>query len=199
MLRGMIGRLAGIVIEKGPEGAVIECGGVGYDVSLPLSTLAALPQNGQPVVLWIHTHVREDELKLFGFAGRGDREAFRTMLRVSGVGPKLALAILGALSGDQLARAVAAGDARRLTAIPGIGKKTAERLVLELGGRLVSHGDTGLAASGTPLGDLHGALVNLGFKPQVVDRVIRELEPAAADQPFEALLRRALALLKTGP
>ena len=195
----MIGRLAGTVIEKGPEGAVVECGGVGYDVAVPLSTLAALPANGQPVVLWIHTHVREDELRLFGFVSKRDREAFRTMLKVSGVGPKLALTVLGALSGDQLALAVESGDSRRLTAIPGIGKKTAERIVLELGGKLVKGAGGDSAGQATPLGDLHGALVNLGFKPAQVDRVIRELEPESAGQPFEALLRRALALLKTGP
>jgi Holliday junction DNA helicase RuvA len=195
----MIGRLAGTVIEKGPEGAVVECGGVGYAVSVPLNTLAALPANGQPVTLWIHTHVREDELRLFGFSGKRDRAAFRTMLKVGGVGPKLALAILGTLSGDQLAAAVESGDTRRLTAIPGIGKKTAERIVLELGGKLVKGTGDDAPAAETVLGDLHGALVNLGFKPAQVDRVIRELEPASPGQPFEALLRRALALLKTGP
>jgi Holliday junction DNA helicase RuvA len=195
----MIGRLAGTVIEKGPEGAVVECGGVGYDVSVPLGTLATLPANGQPVVLWIHTHVREDELRLFGFAGRRDRAAFRTMLKVGGVGPKLALAILGALSGDQLAAAVESGDTRRLIAIPGIGRKTAERIVLELSGRLSKGDGEGAPGPATPLGDLHGALVNLGFKPAQVDRVILELEPGSAGQPFEALLRQALGLLKTGP
>jgi Holliday junction DNA helicase RuvA len=150
MLRGMIGRLTGTVIEKGPDGAVVECGSVGYDVAVPLGTLATLPANGQPVVLWIHTHVREDELRLFGFASKRDREAFRTMLKVGGVGPKLALAILGALSGDQLAAAVESGDTRRLTAIPGIGKKTAERIVLELGGKLVMGAGGDLASPTTP-------------------------------------------------
>jgi len=195
----MIGRLDGTVIEKGAEGVTVECGGVGYEVAVPLSTLASLPPNGKPVVLWIHTHVREDELRLFGFADKGDREAFRTMIKVSGVGPKLALAVLGALSGDQLAAAVEAGDARRLTMIPGIGKKTAERVVLELGGRFVGTSGRDAPPAGTTIGDLRGALVNLGFRPAQVDRVVRDLVAAEKERPFEDLLRQALAILKTGP
>ena len=130
----MIGRLRGKILAKSADGAVIDVQGVGYDVALPLGTLAALPPAGTETSLFIHTHVREDELKLFGFATEHDRTAFRTMLKVGGVGPKLALTVIGALSGSDLARVVADGDTGRLTAIPGIGKKTAERIILELGG-----------------------------------------------------------------
>jgi len=193
----MIGRLSGTVLDKGREGVVVDVGGVGYDVTLPLSTLAALPATGAPVTLWIHTHVREDELRPFGFGGEVDRTAFRTMLKVSGVGPKVAMAVLGALSGDQLAVAVEAGDTRRLTAIPGIGKKTAERIILELGGKLTL--GSGAPAAGAPgvLEELSSALKNLGFKPARVEQVIAAMErQGGVDRPFEELLREGLGLLQ---
>jgi len=195
----MIGRLRGKIVDKSAEGAVLDVGGVGYDVALPLSTLAALPAQGEEVSLWIHTHVREDELKLFGFADRQDRTAFRTMLKVGGVGPKVALAVIGALSGDQLAKAVDAGDTRRLTAIPGIGKKTAERVILELGGKLdLGRGAGGGSGGAAAFSELDSALRNLGFKPAEVDRAIAEIgkDGEAATQPFEVLLRRGLSLLQ---
>jgi Holliday junction DNA helicase RuvA len=199
MLHAMIGRLEGKIADKSAEGVLIDAGGVGYDVALPLSTLASLPPMDDRITLWIHTHVREDELKLFGFADRQDRTAFRTMLKVGGVGPKVALAVLGALSGDQLARVVDAGDAKRLTAIPGIGKKTAERIILELGGKLDLK-RRGAASAGVPapLEELSSALRNLGFKPAVVERAIAQIakDDDSASQPFEDLLRRGLELLQ---
>ncbi len=197
MLRFMIGRLRGIIVEKGPDGALMDVNGVGYDISLPLSTLASLPPTGDVTSLWIHTHVREEELRLFGFSVKGDRTAFRTMLKVSGVGPKVALAVIGALSGDQLARAVNDADTKRLTSIPGIGKKTAERIILELGGKLAL-GNDGKAVPGTGvLAELSSALMNLGFKSAAVDRVITELDGAGVgERPFEALLRDGLAMLQ---
>jgi holliday junction DNA helicase RuvA len=195
----MIGRIEGVVADKGPDGVLVDVGGVGYDVSVPMGTLAALPPMGDRTTLWIHTHVREDELRLFGFASRRDRAAFRAMLKVSGVGPKIALAVLGALSGNELARAVDAADTRRLSAIPGIGKKTAERIILELGGKLVATGEEGTAMPGGRLGELASALKNLGFKPGQVERVVAELEPEAGrDVRFEDLLRSALGRLQGG-
>lgn len=198
IVTSMIGRLKGIVAGKSAEGVLVDVGGMGYDVSVPLSTLAALPALGQPVTLSIHTHVREDELRLFGFDSERDRGAFRTMLKVSGVGPKLALAVLGALSGDELSRAVGQGDVKRLSAIPGIGKKTAERMILELSGKLVQDSaQVGNGAMGEVFGSLGAALVNLGFKPIIVDRVLAELRKEASDDDgFEVLLRRALGRLK---
>ena len=195
--RGMIGRLVGQIIEKNTTGILLDVGGVGYDVVLPLSTLAGLPATGETVTLWIHTHVREDELRLFGFGKRADRTAFRTMLKISGVGPKLAVTVLGALSGDQLARVIEESDAKRLSAIPGIGKKTAERMILELGGKLNLRKDSTQTPKGEKLGDLTAALKNLGFKPTQVDRVLQELRKQELDaQPFEVLIREALALLQ---
>ena len=186
-------------MDKGPEGAVIDVHGVGYEVSLPLGTLAGLPPAGREVSLYIHTHVREEELRLFGFASLDDRLAFRTMLKVSGVGPKVALAVLGGLSGDQLARAVDAGDTKRLTAVPGIGKKTAERIVLELGGKLAMSGRGGDGAPAGVMGELASALKNLGFKPAKVEQAVKRIEAdGGAELTFEELLRMGLAAMQDG-
>ena len=170
--------------------------GVGYEVSVPLGTLASLPATGETLSLYIHTHVREDELRLFGFTKNQDRVAFRTMLKVGGVGPKLALTVVGALSGDQLARAIQEADVKRLSSIPGIGKKTAERIILELSGKL-KLGSDGPAEKGEILGELRAALKNLGFRNAEVERVITELSRTSTDeQPFEDLLREALGRLQ---
>jgi len=199
MLRAMIGRLQGKIADKSADGAVLDVSGVGYDVAVPLSTLAGLPARGEEISLWIHTYVREDDLKLFGFTDKQDRTAFRTMLKVGGVGPKVALAVIGALSGNQLAQVVDAGDSKRLTAIPGIGKKTAERVILELRGKLeLGRGAKGKAGVSASFAELDSALRNLGFKPAEVERAIAEIgkDKGAAAEPFEALLRRGLALLQ---
>ncbi|MFO8071722.1 MAG: Holliday junction branch migration protein RuvA [Polyangia bacterium] len=196
IVESMIGSLRGKISDKSSNGAVIDVGGVGYDVSLPLGTLAALPPVGREISLWIHTHVREEELRLFGFNSRSDRAAFRTMLKVGGVGPRVALAVLGALTGGDLARVVESADTRRLTAIPGIGKKTAERIVLELGGKLELGGESVASQAGGVLAELRAALVNLGFKPGHVDRTIGELGDDSGERPFEDLLRQSLGLLR---
>ncbi len=186
-------------MEKGIDSVIVEAGGVGYEVFVPLGTLARLPKTGEAVTLYIHTHVREDDLRLFGFESKHDKTAFQTMLKVSGVGPKLAVTVLGALSGQDLARVIESSDTKRLTAIPGIGKKTAERMILELSGRMApSEGGGALPASGGgAFADLGSALVNLGFKPAQVDRVLADMRARSdADAPFATLLREALALLK---
>ncbi len=198
MLRAMIGRLNGKIVEKGAEGAVIDVGGVGYDVTLPLSALAALPAVGDSVVLWIHTHVREDEFRLIGFASGRDREAFRALIKVNGVGPKVALAVLGAMSGAELGRAIDGADVKRLSAIPGIGKKTAERIVLELGGKLKLGVDGEPARAAGVFSEVGSALKNLGFKPARVDAIVAELERAGASGPFEELLRLGLSRMQDG-
>lgn len=193
----MIGRLTGKISEKGSGGILLDVGGVGYEITLPLGTLAALPDIGESVALYIHTHVREDELRLFGFDSAGDKTAFLTMLKVSGVGPKLALAILGALSGQELARVINESDTRRLTAIPGIGKKSAERLILELSGKLKADGPSTPTTGPGIFTELGFALQNLGFKAATVDQVLSDIRSrASGDEPFEKLLREALGLLK---
>jgi holliday junction DNA helicase RuvA len=195
----MIGRLTGKIADKETDGAVIDVNGVGYAVSLPLSTLAALPLLNETITLWIHTHVREEELRLFGFETKQDRTAFRTLLKISGVGPKVALAVIGALNGPELITAVQTADSKRLSAIPGIGKKTAERMILELGGKL----DFGKEADGVQSGlsgvfsELDSALKNLGFKAPAVQKVLNEVkDESAEDATFEQLLRKSLALLR---
>lgn len=193
----MIGKLSGKIDEKGPDGVILNVGGVGYDVTLPLNTLAGLSPIGENASLWIHTHVREDELRLFGFATKRDRTVFRTLLKIAGVGPKLALAVIGALSGDQLARVVMIGDTKRLSTIPGIGKKTAERIVLELGGKISLEGDGSEAAAVGKHAELASALKNLGFKPAEVERTLEEIgKQGEDDEPFEAMLRKALGLIQ---
>lgn len=142
--------------------------------------------------------MREDDLRLFGFSTKRDRSAFKTMLKISGVGPKLALAVLGALSGDQLANAIRDGDAKRLSAIPGIGKKTAERMILELGGKLLPQDSPGNEGQSGVILDLSSALKNLGFKAAQVDRILGEFKKRndVDSQPFDVLLREALGLLQ---
>lgn len=193
----MIGWLHGTVVDKDMGSALIDAKGIGYEVTLPLQTLAKIQEIGESTTLFIHTHVREDDIKLFGFETKNDRTIFQILIKVSGVGPKLALAVLGALSGRELAHVIADSDTRRLSAIPGIGKKTAERMILELGGKLKisDAGETG-APSGM-LTELGSALQNLGFKPSQVDRVITEIRGKGLyDAPFEVALRESLSMLK---
>jgi Holliday junction DNA helicase RuvA len=193
----MIGRLVGKIVEKGSDGALVDVHGIGYQIELPLSTLAGMPPVGESVTLSIHTHVREDDIRLFGFNGTPDRTAFRTMLRVSGVGPKLALAVLGGLSGNQLAEVIQNTDVKRLCAIPGIGKKTAERMILELGGKLKIEKDGKVNPAEGVFDELASALRNLGFKSTRVEQVLSDIRSDdAEEQPFEALLRQALVLLQ---
>ncbi len=195
--RGMIGRITGTIADKGTSSVLVDVGGVGYEITVPLSTLAALPRNGAETTLFIHTHVREDEIRLFGFESKNDKVAFQTMLRVNGVGPKLALAVLGGLSSSELSRVINESDAKRLSTIPGIGKKTAERMILELSGKLIRAEGRGGAPVGGLLGELDSALKNLGFKGAQVERVLAEIRSrGSVDGPFEVLLREALGILK---
>lgn len=192
----MIGRIKGTIADKGTSGVLVDVGGVGYEITVPLGTLAALPATGQQTTLFIHTHVREDEIRLFGFESRNDKVAFQTMLKVNGVGPKLALAVLGGLSSGELGRVINESDAKRLAAIPGIGKKTAERMILELSGKLV-RGEAKEGGAGGILAELDSALKNLGFKAVQVERVVAEIRSRGnVDGPFEVLLREALGILK---
>ena len=149
----MIGRIQGILVEKNFPQVIVMCHGVGYEIDVPMSTFYPLPKPGDAVVLFTHLVVREDAHLLFGFLTAAERGAFRQLLKISGVGPKVALAVLSGLSVDDLAAAVASQDAARLTKVPGIGKKTAERLVLELRDRL------SFAPSAAGAGDAAGAAI----------------------------------------
>jgi Holliday junction DNA helicase RuvA len=200
----MIGRITGRVVAQESEGAVVvDVGGVGYELAVPLGTVGrARSDEAGRVTLWVHTHVREDALALFGFSDESERAAFRALLGVSNVGPKIAVAILGSLPAADLARAVARQDLGAFKGVPGVGKKIAERLLLELRDKLpvVSSSVPAISASAgraSANGDerLHGALTGMGFKPGEADRAIATLGPRLEGASLEELLREALALL----
>ncbi|MEQ9072465.1 MAG: Holliday junction branch migration protein RuvA [Sandaracinaceae bacterium] len=208
----MIGRLRGVIAERLPDGsAIVDVGGVGYEVFIPLGTLGKLPSPPEPVTLHVHTHVREDALVLYGFGRFEDRTAFRTLLGISNIGPKSALAILSAMDARQLASAIASQDKARFKGIPGVGKRTVERLLLELKDKL---GFVSLAASAArsdgksdgqpaaasldddaPLAQVAQMLVTMGFKPVEADRAVAAVADDAEGEPFETLMKRALAQL----
>ena len=199
----MIGRLTGVAIDRGIDGCcVLDVQGVGYEVFVPLRTLGRLPAPPEPVTLHIHTHVREETLRLYGFADVLDRLAFRTIMGVSGVGPKLALAILNDLSAAELSAAVASNDKKRFTAIAGIGKKMADRLVLELKDKLpaLPAGATVAAVAPAPptngvAGEVASALVGLGFSRVQAETAVAKVIADDDRRPIETLIRQALATL----
>jgi len=194
----MIARLSGILLDKSPPLMVIDVNGVGYEVEAPLGVFTELPENGKPVAILIHHHFSQDSQTLYGFASIGEREIFRKLLKISGIGAKLALAILSGASGEELARYVAAGDVAALTRLPGIGKKTAERIIMELRDKLtgVSIGAGGGArpggapAANDPATEAGHALTSLGYKPAEVSRMISAVAEAGMDA--ETIIRKAL-------
>lgn len=197
----MIGRLSGVVLEKRPDRALVDASGVGYELHVPLGTFAALPAVGERASLHVHTHVREDAILLFGFATSEEKALFERLITVSGVGPKVALAVLSGLPLPELVGAIAAQNVKRLSTIPGVGKKLAERLGVELKDKVQGLLPAGAApaseaagAVGGLLEDAVGALLNLGYrKPQAEAAVKAASETAAAD--LSALLSAALRLL----
>jgi Holliday junction DNA helicase RuvA len=199
----MIAHLRGTLSEKHPNQAVIEAGGVGYDVTIPISTYAALPETGREVRLRIHTHVREDVLALFGFLTQEEKFLFERLISISGIGPKLAITVLSGLAVADLVAAIRAGAVDRLVRIPGVGKKTAERIVLELREKLpaapaeaaaaaVAGGRTALTALDQ---DVLSALINLGCAPAAAETAVRKAKSEGASG-FEPLFRRALELVR---
>lgn len=198
----MIAHLRGRLFAKTPNQAIVECGGVGYDVTISVATFSALPAEGAEAALHIHTHVREDQLALFGFAERDEKRLFEKLLTISGIGPKLAITVLSGISSDRLVGAIRSGDHASLTKIPGIGKKTAERVVLELKDKLDDLAVTLPAATGTshtPAGDdALSALVNLGYARPVAQKAIETAiarNPEAAGD-FDTLFRAAMAAIR---
>lgn len=195
----MIGRLRGCLIQKTPSQALIECAGVGYVCSISLGTYGALPEEGQEAVLHVETLLRENELSLLGFASQEERQLYRLLVKVDGIGPKLALAALGSLSLAELLQAIRGRDVKALVRIPGVGKKTAEKLCFELSEKLGGLGGLeGLSASGGPRdpweADLRSALTNLGFKEDAVVPVVNELK--ASRPPLAEAIRLSLKALQ---
>jgi Holliday junction DNA helicase RuvA len=184
----VISFLEGELAEKGAGRVVISVGGVGYEVSVPAQTLSKLPPQGRPARLFTRLHVREDAMLLFGFATQDERMLFDHLITVTGVGPKVAIAVLSVLSPDSLRRAIASGDGAALTTVPGVGKKVAARIILDLKDRLGLGGED--VASG-PLAEVREALLSLGLSPQEAREALATLSPNG-DRPVEELLREAL-------
>ncbi len=190
----MIGRLKGVLVHKAPPWLVVDVHGVGYELEAPMSTIYDLPELGREVALFTHYAVKEDSVALYGFLHEAERRLFRELQKVSGIGAKIALAVLSGVSVDQFARLVQAGDVTALTRVPGIGKKTAERIVVELRDRAADLGGSGLrtvtgAAPTDPVGEASVALQALGYKPAEISRMLKDASP---DETSEALIRRAL-------
>jgi Holliday junction DNA helicase RuvA len=194
----MIASLTGKLRRKATDYLIVDVAGVGYQVSLPLSTYCHLPNDGEEVTLYIHTHVREDSLALFGFLTEAEKEMFLLLLGIAGIGPKLALAVLSGFSVPDIVRAINTSDDSRLCTISGIGKKTAARIVLELKDRIkllappASFQDTD--ASGD-MEDAISALVNLGYKKQFVDEAIGKIRSNRPSLSLEDLIREGLSVL----
>jgi Holliday junction DNA helicase RuvA len=197
----MIARLAGTLAEKTPGRIVVNVNGVGYDVQVPLSTFYVIGEPGADVTIRVHTHVREDALALFGFATNLEQELFERLISISGIGPKLALAVLSGMEPPDLVRAIKFQDVARLTSIPGVGKKTAERIGLELKDRLPQSVQAAADAARPAApedqlrGDLSSALLNLGYQRAAADKAIEKVLKDAAEPRFDDALRAVLRVL----
>ncbi len=190
----MIGRLRGVLASKQPPWLVIDVGGVGYEIEAPMSTIFDLPETGREVALYVHYAAKEDTVSLYGFLREAERVLFRTIQKVSGIGAKTALAVLSGVSTDEFARLVQSGDIAALTRIPGIGKKTAERIVVELRDRVdgmaLAAPAGGQGAAKDPQAEAASALQQLGYKPAEATRLVKEA--AANGDDAEAIIRKAL-------
>ena len=196
----MIGRLQGTILEKQPPSILIDVQGVGYELEASMSTFYQLPECGENITLHTHLVVREDAQLLYGFYSLSERQMFRNLIKISGVGPKLALTILSGMSAEDFSRCIMDGDSKALTRLPGVGKKTAERLVIELKDRLEKDdsiklpGSTGTAASierqANPVNDAVSALISLGYKAQQASQMIRDIDVEAKST--EEIIRAAL-------
>jgi holliday junction DNA helicase RuvA len=201
----VIALLRGKLLEKHPNQVIIETGGVGYDVVIPISTFSALPDSGAEVKLRIHTHVREDALALFGFLTLNEKTIFEKLISVSGIGPTLAIKVLSGMATPDLTAAIRNGHVEQLVRIPGVGKKTAERIVLELKDKL--EGVAAMVAAGAPAmaaasalsvieQDVMSALLNLGCNRGAAEAAVRKAKTAGAPAEFEPLFRKSLELVR---
>lgn len=194
----MIARISGTLLDKSPPCLVIDVNGVGYEIEVPLGVFADLPENGKQVTILIHHHFSQDSQTLYGFSSLGERELFRKLLKISGIGAKMALNILSGASGEELARYVSTGDVAALTRVPGIGKKTAERIIMELRDKLegisIGAGSGPVPGGGPvatdPASEAGHALASLGFKPTEVNRMVSAVIKEGMDA--EEIIRKAL-------
>jgi Holliday junction DNA helicase RuvA len=191
----MIAHLRGKLISKHPNEAIIEAAGVGYEVHISVPTFSDLPSLGADVAMFIHTHVREDALALFGFLRVEEKQLFERLISVSGIGPKLAVTILSGMPAEAMVGAIKGNNVAALTRIPGIGKKTAERMVLELRDKLEAFGAPAAAASVSPIEeDVLSALINLGYQRPLAEKALARLGNTSAES-FDSLFRKTLAAL----
>ena len=195
----MIGRLSGTLLEKKPPQLLVDVQGVGYELEAPMSTFYQLPAAGEAVTLHIHMVVREDAQLLYAFYSQSERQLFRDLIKINGVGPKLALTILSGVTAEEFTRCVMENDAKALTALPGVGKKTAERLIVELRDRLAKEaaailpnasGIAGLKTVASPVSDAVSALISLGYKAQEASQMVRTLNTEGLTT--EAIIKAAL-------
>ncbi|MEL0224095.1 MAG: Holliday junction branch migration protein RuvA [Gammaproteobacteria bacterium] len=194
----MIGRITGTLLGIEHQTALVDVGGVGYEIECPISTLCELPPVGQTVTLLTHFVVREDAQLLYGFLTHDDRESFRILIKISGVGPKLAIGVLSGLSGDELAAAVERDDVATLTRLPGVGKKTAERLLVELRGRMTSTGRAQSSNAVSPVEEAVLGLIALGYKEAEARKAINAL-PKDPEATPESLIRSSLKQMLRTP
>jgi Holliday junction DNA helicase RuvA len=200
----MISHLRGTLLEKRPNQVIVDVHGVGYEVTIPVSAYSSLPDRGAPVELHIHTHVREDTLALFGFSSASDKTLFEKLITVSGIGPKLAVTALGGLTTADLVAAIRSGSVEQLVRIPGVGKKTAERMVLELRDKLDLLGLPARASAAAGPGsafnateeDVISALMNFGAGRQAAEAAAAKARSATEPNDFDSLFRRALKLVR---
>lgn len=192
----MIAKVRGILDHKAPGEVIVDVGGVGYQLFTALSVFYRLPEVGQPVTLLVHTHVREDALQLFGFYDPAEKQAFLLLTGVSGIGPRLALNILSGMAAGELLDALREGDVARLVSIPGVGKRLADRMIVELRDRIEALPDAAPEASADPgvRGDALSALVNLGYRRSDAERAVRQVLGNGASE-LETVLKEALRLL----
>jgi Holliday junction DNA helicase RuvA len=194
----MIAHLRGRLLAKHPNQAIVETGGVGYDVTITVPTFSDLPALGGEVTLHIHTHVREDLIALYGFLRPAEKRLFEKLITVSGIGPKLAITILSGMAADEMVNAIRGNDVARLTRIPGIGKKTAERMVLELRDKLPTEGvaeSAVMPAMSAVEEDVLSALMNLGYQRPAAERALASVEKNGKTSSFEVMFRQTLGVL----
>jgi Holliday junction DNA helicase RuvA len=196
----MIALLRGVLLEKHPNEAVVDAGGVGYELHIPITTYTQLPETGSEVRLRVYTHVREDTLALYGFLSQDEKTLFEKLIGVSGIGPSLAIKVLSGLAAPELISAIRKGEVERLVRIPGVGKKTAERMVLELRDKLPPSAGEAAASAPPSLSDLEqdvlSALLNLGCARPAAEQAVRKAKAGGAPVDFEPLFRRALELVR---
>ncbi len=192
----MIAHLRGRLLTKHPNQAIVDCAGVGYDVTISVPTFSDLPNIGAEVSLFIHTHVREDALALYGFLRSQDKQLFERLISVSGIGPKLAITIVSGMPADEMVSAIRGNDVARLTRIPGIGKKTAERMTLELRDKLDAFTAAPIRAASPIEDDVLSALLNLGYQRPAAEKAVAAAAGAnGKSASFETLFKQALSAI----